>query len=160
MHAGKLGKACDQCHTPDGWRSSVSFDHDFTRFPLVGLHVAVPCEQCHLTRQYRDMGHECVDCHRKDDVHKGDLGSECGRCHSPNGWKQWDFDHGKETGFKLSGAHGKLACEACHRRPPDQVKLKQDCLSCHKKDDVHLGQYGRQCDRCHSTTTFKGARVQ
>jgi hypothetical protein len=40
------------------------------------------------------------------------------------------------------------------------VKLKQDCLSCHEKDDVHLGQYGRQCDRCHTTTTWKGARVQ
>jgi hypothetical protein len=160
VHAGKLGKKCDDCHTPAGWRSSVSFDHDLTKFPLVGLHVAVPCEQCHLTRQYRDVGHECIDCHKKDDVHKGDLGKDCGRCHSPNAWKQWEFDHGKETGFALSGAHGKLACEACHRRPPNEVKLKQDCLSCHEKDDVHLGQYGRQCDRCHATTTFKGARVQ
>jgi hypothetical protein len=71
----------------------------------------------------------------------------------------WEFDHGKETGFALSGAHGKLACEACHRQPPDEVKLKQDCLSCHEKDDVHLGQYGRQCDRCHSTVSWKGARV-
>jgi hypothetical protein len=25
---------------------------------------------------------------------------------------------------------------------------------------VHLGQYGRQCDRCHTTVTWKGARVQ
>jgi hypothetical protein len=24
---------------------------------------------------------------------------------------------------------------------------------------VHLGQYGRQCDRCHSTVSWKGARV-
>ena len=61
---------------------------------------------------------------------------------------------------QLSGAHGKLACESCHRRPPDEVKLKQDCLSCHSKDDVHIGQYGRQCDRCHTTVTWKGARVQ
>jgi hypothetical protein len=160
VHAGKLGRGCDQCHTPAGWRSSVSFDHDLTNYPLVGLHVAVPCEQCHLTRQYRDVGRECIDCHRKDDVHKGDLGKDCARCHSPNGWKVWDFDHGKETGFALGGAHGKLACEACHRRPPNEVKLKQDCLSCHERDDVHLGQYGRQCDRCHATVTFKGARVQ
>ena len=159
MHAGHLGKKCDECHTPTGWRSSVSFDHDLTKFPLVGLHVTVPCEQCHLTRQYRDVGHECIDCHKKDDVHKGNLGKDCARCHSPNAWKMWEFDHAKETGFALSGAHGKLACEACHRRPPDEVKLKKDCLSCHEKDDVHLGQYGRQCDRCHSTVTWKGARV-
>jgi hypothetical protein len=160
VHAGKLGKKCDQCHTPEGWRASVSFDHDLTKFPLVGLHVAVPCEQCHVTRQYRDVGHECIDCHQKDDVHKGNLGKDCGRCHTPNSWRLWEFDHGKETHFALTGAHGKLACEACHRRPPDEVKLKQDCLSCHEKDDIHLGQYGRQCDRCHTTITFKGARVQ
>src|SRR5580765_67583 len=160
VHAGKLGKKCDQCHTPEGWRASVSFDHDLTKFPLVGLHVAVPCEQCHVTRQYRDVGHECIDCHQKDDVHKGNLGKDCGRCHTPNSLRLWEFDHGKETHFALTGAHGKLACEACHRRPPDEVKLKQDCLSCHEKDDIHLGQYGRQCDRCHTTITFKGARVQ
>ena len=160
VHAGRLGKRCDDCHNTEGWRSGVSFDHDLTSYPLVGLHVAVPCEQCHLTRQYRDVGHQCLDCHRRDDVHKGDLGKDCARCHSPNGWRLWEFDHGKETGFALSGAHGKLACEACHRRPPDELKLKEDCLSCHEKDDVHLGQYGRFCDRCHTTISFKGARVQ
>ena len=160
VHLGSLGTGCDQCHTPEGWRAHVTFDHDLTRFPLVGLHVAVPCEQCHLTREYRDVGKQCIDCHRKDDVHKGNLGKDCGRCHSSNGWRLWEFDHGKETGFLLAGAHARLACESCHRRPPDEVKLKQDCLSCHEKDDVHLGQYGRQCDRCHTTTTWKGARVQ
>src|SRR5919108_566430 len=36
VHAGSLGKECDQCHTTQGWRSSVSFDHDLTKFPLVG----------------------------------------------------------------------------------------------------------------------------
>ncbi len=102
VHLGKLGRDCAQCHTPAGWRESVSFDHDLTRYPLVGLHVAVPCEQCHLTRQYRDVGHACIDCHQHDDAHHGNLGKDCGRCHSPNGWKVWQFDHGKETGFALS----------------------------------------------------------
>ncbi len=160
VHAGKLGRKCEQCHAPAGWRSGVAFDHDLTSYPLVGLHVAVPCEQCHLTRQYRDVGKQCGDCHGPDDVHKGKLGRDCARCHSPNGWKLWEFDHARETGFSLRGAHGSLACEACHHKPPGEVKLPQDCLSCHEKDDIHLGQYGRQCDRCHSTFTWKGARVQ
>ncbi len=160
VHLGKLGKSCEQCHTPEGWNAKVAFDHDLTSFPLVGLHVLVPCEQCHLTRQYRDVAHECIGCHRKDDVHKTELGEDCARCHSPNSWRLWQFNHAQETGFALSGAHDRLACEACHRRPPNEVKLRQDCLSCHEKDDVHLGQYGRQCDRCHTTATFKGARVQ
>ncbi|MGH8262537.1 MAG: cytochrome c3 family protein [Steroidobacteraceae bacterium] len=159
VHAGKLGKDCASCHTPAGWDKNVRFDHDLSSFPLVGLHVAVPCEQCHVTRAYRDVGSKCVDCHKRDDVHKGGLGPDCARCHSPNGWRIWDFDHGKETGFKLDGAHAKLACEGCHRKPPDEVKLSQTCVSCHLKDDVHLGQYGQQCQRCHSTISFKGARL-
>jgi hypothetical protein len=160
VHSGRLGRECEQCHTPESWRNSANFDHDLTRFPLVGLHVAVPCEQCHLTREYRDVVRECNGCHKRDDVHHGKLGPVCERCHSPNAWKLWEFDHGKETGFALSGAHGKLACEACHRRPPDEVKIKQDCLACHEKDDAHLGQYGRQCDRCHTTLSWQGARAQ
>jgi len=86
----------DDCHTPKGWRSSVSFDHDLTKFPLVGLHVHGSVRAVHLTRQYRDVGHECIDCHKKDDVHKGNLGKDCARCHSSNGWKMWEFDHGKK----------------------------------------------------------------
>jgi len=160
VHAGKLGMQCDQCHTTEGWKTSIAFDHDLTNFPLVGLHVAVPCEQCHQTRKYRDVGRGCNDCHKRNDIHHGSLGADCAKCHSPNGWRLWDFDHGKQTGFALAGAHGKLACEGCHKQPPDQVKLNSTCLACHEQDDVHLGQYGRQCQRCHTAITFKGARLQ
>ncbi len=159
VHSGKLGTDCAQCHTPEGWRGSASgFDHDFTHFPLVGLHVAVPCEQCHVTRAYKDVGTDCFACHQKDDTHKGSLGKDCARCHSANGWRIWEFDHAKETHFALTGAHAKLICAGCHRQPPDEVKLGTSCAYCHGPDDVHLGQYGRQCQRCHSTITFKGAR--
>jgi hypothetical protein len=158
VHSGKLGIDCAQCHTPAGWRSETNFDHDLTSFPLVGLHVAVPCEQCHVTRAYKDAGARCIDCHRADDFHKGSLGSDCARCHSANGWRIWEFDHGKETSFALTGAHAKLTCTDCHKQPADQVKLESSCAYCHGQDDIHLGQYGRQCQRCHSTVTFKGAR--
>jgi uncharacterized paraquat-inducible protein A len=39
------------------------------------------------------------------------------------------------------------------------VKLPEDCASCHRKDDIHLGQYGAQCQRCHTTLSFQGARI-
>jgi hypothetical protein len=158
VHSGKLGIDCAQCHTSAGWRSDIGFDHDLTSFPLVGLHVAVPCEQCHVTPAYKDTGTGCVDCHRADDFHKGSLGGDCARCHSANGWRIWEFDHGKETHFPLTGAHTKLLCADCHKQPADQVKLDSSCAYCHAQDDVHLGQYGRQCQRCHTTVTFKGAR--
>jgi hypothetical protein len=53
-----------------------------------------------------------------------------------------------------------VACEGCHKQPPHVAKPSQDCAACHADDDVHLGQYGRQCQRCHVTTTFKAARLQ
>jgi hypothetical protein len=40
------------------------------------------------------------------------------------------------------------------------VKLSKDCVSCHQKDDIHAGQFGRQCQRCHTTVTFRGGRAR
>jgi hypothetical protein len=159
-HAGKLGTDCAHCHGVEGWRKDVVFDHDLTRYPLVGLHVAVPCHACHTSPSFKGVPLDCNGCHQRDDRHKGALGKDCEACHSPNGWGLWQFDHGKVTKFVLTGAHANTACAGCHRQPPDVVKLSGDCGSCHSQDDVHLGQYGRQCQRCHSTSTFKGARLQ
>jgi hypothetical protein len=38
--------------------------------------------------------------------------------------------------------------------------MSQQCAACHNKDDRHLGQYGPQCDRCHTNYSWKGARMQ
>ncbi len=157
VHAGALGKDCAQCHSPAGWRTDVRFDHDFTDFPLLGLHVTVPCEQCHVTRTYKGEPHDCYACHAAVDAHQGSLGRECGQCHSTNGWNIWEFDHGKQSGFALTGAHRTLTCAQCHRQPAGEVKLGTACVACHRQDDIHLGQFGNQCERCHSTATFKGA---
>ena len=59
----------------------VSFDHDRMNFPLVGLHVAMPCEQCHVARRYRDVADDCFDSHKKDDIHKRLFGEGCARMH-------------------------------------------------------------------------------
>jgi hypothetical protein len=160
VHAGSLGTDCAQCHTTMGWRTDVRFDHDFTDFPLVGQHVVVPCEQCHVTRAYKTVAHDCYSCHAKQDVHHDSLGHDCAKCHSANGWNIWEFDHGKQTGFALTGAHRKLTCAQCHREAPEKVKLSTSCAACHRQDDVHLGQFGQRCERCHTTATFKGARRQ
>jgi hypothetical protein len=159
-HGGKLGADCARCHGVESWRKGVSFDHDLTPFPLVGLHVAVPCHACHASPSFRGTAKDCLGCHQRDDRHKGALGKDCESCHSPNGWGHWEFDHAKVTGFALVGAHASATCSGCHKQPADKVKLSGDCASCHIQDDVHLGQYGRQCQRCHGTTTFKGARLQ
>jgi hypothetical protein len=158
VHRTRLGQKCDDCHVPEGWKPVTNFDHDLTKFPLLGQHVAVTCEQCHSNRTFEVASTTCVACHKKDDAHKGSLGGECEKCHSPNSWKLWNFDHGKQTGFALLGAHAKLDCAGCHRQPASQLELSSECASCHSQDDVHLGQFGGQCQKCHGTVSFKGAR--
>ena len=113
-----------------------------------------------FTLPFGDAKARCVDCHKPDDVHKGGLGDKCDTCHSPNGWRLWEFNHQKETGFALSGAHSRLKCVDCHRKPAAEVKISPACVACHQKDDVHTGQFGRQCERCHTTTTFQGGRAR
>lgn len=160
-HGAKFSTACDTCHGQQlDWHSDIAFDHDLTNFPLLGLHIVVGCAQCHRTQAFHDAKAGCVDCHKKDDVHKGGLGAQCDTCHTPNGWSSWVFNHLKETGFGLTGAHAKINCADCHRKPAGEVKLSADCISCHQKDDIHSGQFGRQCGRCHGTVTFQGGRAR
>jgi hypothetical protein len=155
-----MGTSCASCHVESGWKDKVRFDHDMARFPLVGLHAAVACEECHAGRAYRGTARECYACHKADDAHKGNLGKLCASCHNPNGWSFWQFDHGKATKFALDGAHAKLECKACHIRPADEVKLPLDCGGCHARDDVHHGGFGRDCARCHGSIDWRNPGVR
>lgn len=153
-HRGKLGERCETCHGNSDWRKKVSFDHDLTRFPLVGLHAQVPCEECHRSQSYKGEPVACEKCH--EDVHQGRLGGRCASCHNPNGWARWRFDHGRQTNFPLTGAHQKLACENCHKtKSPPSLKLASDCYGCHRGKDVHYGSFGRDCQRCHNTAEWR-----
>lgn len=161
VHDGQEGEHCENCHNEHAWGEKVFFDHDLARFPLIGLHAVVPCEECHLSPTYQDTSGACIDCHESDDEHRQRLGPTCNRCHNPNGWSLWVFDHGTQTDYVLDGAHKGLACESCHRVPvTGAIELLTTCGSCHREDDVHQGSFGRQCDRCHVTESFDQVRVQ
>ena len=92
-------------------------------------------------------------------MHTGNLGKHRARRHCPGSWELREFDHGKETNFVRAGAHGRLVCEAGHRRPPRELKFARDCLACHERDDTPVWKYARQCDRGHSTGSRKSAQV-
>lgn len=154
-HHGQQGEDCARCHNDAGWHTNVVFEHDLTRFPLIGLHAAVPCEECHLTAAFQDTSGECADCHRDDDYHEGGLGPACANCHTPNSWDLWEFDHDVQTNFVLLGAHEGLQCAACHKTPVrHRISLTTTCRACHEEDDVHLGRFGRNCQRCHNNESF------
>ncbi|HHH35376.1 MAG TPA: cytochrome C [Gammaproteobacteria bacterium] len=156
VHKGESGKRCERCHDARGWGKRVVFDHDLSRFPLIGLHAVTPCEECHLDAAFRGAARECAACHRADDEHKGRLGPHCNRCHNPNGWALWRFDHDKDTDYKLTGAHRKLLCKDCHQDPVrDEVHLATACGACHREDDPHEGGFGSHCERCHNTDDFE-----
>lgn len=156
VHKGQEGERCERCHNEQRWKEKVAFDHDLARFPLVGLHAIVPCEECHLSAAFKDAELECAACHEKDDAHKDRLGPSCGQCHNPNGWRMWAFDHDKQTDFLLDGAHDRIACESCHKAAvTEKIELAGDCHSCHRLDDAHNGTFGQQCERCHVTSSFR-----
>lgn len=64
--------------------------------------------------------------------------------------KAESFDHGK-TQFPLTGKHAKASCESCHKSTLKDTP--RDCITCHKKDDVHRGRKPA-CADCHVTTDW------
>jgi hypothetical protein len=153
-HKSQLGSRCEQCHGEVGWRKITAFDHDVTRFPLIGRHAVVPCEECHRSLSFRGTQRACASCHR-DEHHEGRLGANCALCHNPNGWARWRFNHDTQTRYPLTGAHHGLACQACHvTKNVTKAALPMDCYACHRQDDAHHGSFGRACERCHTTASF------
>jgi len=153
-HEGTLD-ACEDCHGQFYWDEDLRFQHDLTSFALVGLHRVVSCEQCHDTLVFSPLDHACLNCHADEDVHGGAMSDRCDTCHNPAGWDLWSFDHERDTGFGLQGAHETLACADCH--PPGRPVGSQSraCIACHRGDDVHRGGFGQDCGRCHTITSFE-----
>ncbi len=157
-HAGQLGPRCENCHRETSWKSGVTFDHAKTRFPLRGLHVDVACKACHKSTAYKEAPIDCAGCHA-DPLHEGRLGAQCEQCHSTKGWPFFKFDHDVATAFPLKGAHSRIQCHDCHSAPqPASLVLPTDCYACHAADDVHRGEFGRRCERCHTPKSFKDVR--
>jgi hypothetical protein len=161
VHAGKLGEQCGSCHNESGWAGQLRFDHDLTNFPLIGLHAVTPCEECHLSALFTDAPGDCNTCHQDDDVHRQRLGPNCEACHNPNAWSLWEFDHDAGTDFRLDGGHQGIDCHACHKQPARRrISLTTSCDGCHRQDDIHDGQFGRHCERCHDTKSFESAEMR
>jgi hypothetical protein len=165
--------------------STFSFtQHSESRFPLVGAHQAVVCNECHkttepetsnATTQFRLTDLSCTGCHR--DPHRGEFqaGSvtadsprtwNCKSCHTEDSWFELaDFDH-STTDFPLRDAHRTVTCLDCHLPSTPQTGIDDVtfqgaptfCAGCH--EDVHGRQFDAvdgvsACDACHTSTDWK-----
>lgn len=158
-HKGSLGPLCQACHGTNDWKQ-VLFDHDQSAFPLIGKHATTPCADCHKTQDFKATPIACAACH-EDKQHEGRLGSDCGVCHNAVDWKMIRFDHERDAHFALEGAHAVIACEKCHvEKAPASLRLPNDCISCHRAEDVHHGAFGGDCAQCHRATSWKTAFIR
>lgn len=162
-HRGRLGPACADCHTVQGWKRA-SFDHSKTRFALGGRHADAGCSACHAQGAAYDAApRECIGCHRKDDAgakgHKGQFGEKCESCHGSKAWKPSTFNHDTDTKFDLVGKHKGARCASCHTGPLWREKPGRACIDCHRKDDEgargHRGSVGSDCAACHVERGWK-----
>lgn len=173
-HAGKFQGACRDCHVTTSWRQVrglAEFDHSKTKFPLVGKHQGLRCENCHRQADFKFPGPHmlCADCHT--DPHHGQFlarkaAGACSECHNELGWKPALFTVAmhQETTYPLQGRHLQVACGKCHlpRGAETVYVIKQtNCASCHQ--DVHHGQFAgpphqNRCEDCHTLETFRMAQ--
>lgn len=154
VHNDPTMSLCGTCHSTESWKGVSQFDHDLSQFPLLGMHRIVPCNSCHIGHQFNLSSSECVACHQQEDKHQGGLGDNCSQCHTPNAWTLWQFDHSRQTEFQLDGKHQGLECAACHLPDSDPAQTPTLCGGCHRQQDIHNGEFGDRCERCHSTTNF------
>jgi len=171
------GKECFKCHSDHNGRNfeiirldQKNFDHQKASYPLEGKHKDLKCNQCHQSKFIKDknlakrkntflgMNQDCKSCH--EDFHQGTLGSQCSNCHTPEGFRPVkSFDHNKAA-FHLTGKHTEVKCDKCHKTEKKNGKEFQrfkdipfkSCENCH--NDVHQGKFGKDCEKCHVTTSF------
>lgn len=160
-HGDKLKVDCGVCHTTDNWTKIKSgFDHNTTKFPLIGQHKIVGCKKCHATLKFSEAKTECYECHT--DLHQGTTGRDCERCHTTKSWIVTNTKSlHQQAGFPLRGAHETADCNRCHKSASNLRfnNLNTDCYTCHKDkyfatagkpyDHKVLG-FDTDCARCHN----------
>lgn len=150
QHRGLNGTNCKVCHSETKW-SETDFDHNAdTEFKLHGKHSDLSCASCHQLGSNKKLSrNSCIDCHSKDDAHKGQLGNKCDTCHSDSDWsKQVRFDH-ELSNFPLIGMHSIATCGSCHASPQFH-DAPGACINCHENDDFHERTLGSDCASCHN----------
>ena len=84
--------------------------------------------------------------------------ADCTLCHVGEKWNElredFEFDHEAETDVQLVGAHARARCLRCHNdRGPVALFQARGCAGCH--EDVHQGELGALCTKCHQQQSWE-----
>lgn len=171
VHSGRLGTNCQKCHGTESWRvkNQAAFDHNRTRYPLMGRHRQTKCQSCHqpgssLTGLKFDR---CRDCH--SDYHRGEFVSRsskgvCEECHTLSGFSPTLFTiaQHQESDYPLQGAHLAVPCLTCHQVSGKQAEMRfvfseTGCRNCHANPHGRLNQAlsVKGCELCHPVDSWK-----
>ncbi|MFQ5504413.1 MAG: cytochrome c3 family protein [Planctomycetota bacterium] len=154
--------SCARCHKGgDSFALLYSddFDHSrWTEFELRGQHAKLECVKCHEREQDGSRvklamkpGESCANCH--EDPHAGQFRVEnkvdCSRCHvDTRAFTEPDFDHEKDSRFKIDEDHKALACSECHKT----YKLEGG------QKVVRFRPLGIECADCHGSNIPESKR--
>jgi hypothetical protein len=186
IHRRQMGANCAQCHTVSGWNvSNQSIKEHFNRFPLLGAHAVVQCDECHKSAavgNFLGLSTNCDSCHMKDwqnttaPAHAKSPSSfppnQCQTCH-----KSFDTWLGSQAvqhdqppiSFPLTNGHA-VPCEQCHVGGNFSLQIdKNDCAhsGCHiitwqqTNNPIHStagSQFAAaNCAVCHNTVSWTTA---
>lgn len=175
LHGVLPGTArCQTCHIEHRGRDAVisdvplaNIDHgELTGFSLA-LHPenysgdALGCDDCHVNHKFAPESVDCIDCHAANEPdliagHRAEYGDGCLECHDGRD-RMREFDH--DLVYPLAGRHAEVACRECHT---EQVYAGTvgDCAACHQEPELHAGEFGLQCDYCHSAAAWAPAQFR
>lgn len=160
--------ACLSCH-PTGEKEGA-FNHSTSSFPLTGAHLAVSCNQCHVSG-YSGTSSICSDCHSNDynaaaNPNHQSLGisTDCNSCHTTNaGWQPALFPQHNDF-YQLIGAHALISnnCNSCHQG--NYNSTPNECSGCHQENytnttnpDHSVVGFPTDCSACHNQNAWTPA---
>ena len=155
---------CLQCHNVNTF-TGVTVDH--SKFPLLGAHSSVSCNDCHINGNTVNTPNTCIGCHQAkynattNPNHAGlSISTDCSSCHGFDaGWKPAKFTLHTNF-FQLTGVHTATDCAKCHNGKYSPA-ISTTCASCHTNDfnnskNPNHASVGlsNDCVKCHDSKAW------
>ena len=167
VHEMTLGDDCARCHSSNSWLvDEIPELHEQNGFPLIGVHSALSCVDCHApgnTLAFARIGNECINCHQDEYMTTtspnhlvSGFSKDCLECHDPmgQGWGAQFTDH---DFFPLTNGHAINDCSRCHTTG-NFADASPVCSSCHMTEytassdpDHGAAGFSTDCAACHNT---------